>query len=277
MTVIPVSGGNTERQLLLLEDFQSDALCCTPSYALTIGEEITQRGGDLRRFNLKYAILGAEPWTEHVRTAVQKDLGVLATNIYGLSEIIGPGVAQEDVEERGSGSYIWEDHFYPEVVDKDSGEPLGEGQPGVLVITTLTKEAMPLIRYWTGDITRLYYDKGGKRTFIKMGPIMGRADDMLIIRGVNLFHTQVEDSLSHFPACTANYQLVVGRDGYHDKVQVRVEVTASVDSGLEGLAQAIEARLKSDTGLTMTVEPCGPGAIPRSEGGKLNRILDLRK
>jgi phenylacetate-CoA ligase len=272
MTVIPVSGGNTERQLMLLEDFKSEVLCCTPSYALTIAEEIVKRGWEPTRFNLKYAILGAEPWTEHVRVNVEKDLDVQATNIYGLSEIIGPGVSQEDVEEKGSGSYIWEDHFYPEVVDKDSGEPLPEGQAGVLVLTTLTKEAMPLIRYWTGDITRIYYDKGGKRTFIKMAPIMGRADDMLIIRGVNLFHTQVEAVLSHFPACSANYQLIIIKEGYHDKVSVRVEASHSA----EGLAQSLEGRLKSETGLTMAVELCSPGSIPRSEGGKLNRIVDLR-
>ena len=145
MTVIPVSGGGTERQLMLLQDFQPEALCCTPSYALTLAEEIRRRGIDPDRLALRYAILGAEPWTESIRRVVEDQLHVQATNIYGLSEVIGPGVSQEDVDERGTGSYVWEDHFYPEVVDRDSGEPLPEGRPGVLVFTTLTKEAMPVI------------------------------------------------------------------------------------------------------------------------------------
>lgn len=294
MTVIPISGGGTEKQIMLLQDFQSEAICCTPSYALTIAEMIEKKGIDLKSLNLKYAILGAEPWTESVRQEVEARLGVTATNIYGLSEIIGPGVSQEDFEEKGTGSYIWEDHFYPEIVDKDTGEPLPEGQNGVLVFTTLTKEAMPMIRYWTNDITSLYYDKSAKRTHVKMGQILGRSDDMLIIRGVNLFHTQVESVLENFGEFSANYQLVVKRSGTMDEVEVNIEVNSDLFEGLKRetsqsdeeilLHEKIQyahkglgKKIKDDIGLSMKIHLVCPGTIPRSEGGKLNRILDLRE
>ncbi|WP_217278697.1 phenylacetate--CoA ligase family protein [Hymenobacter sp. BRD67] len=183
LTVIPVSGGSTDRQLQLLQDFRPEIICATPSYAQVLAEELQRRGIAPEAINLKLAVLGAEPWTEAIRQQVQAGLHVAATNIYGLSEILGPGISQEDVDERGTGSYIWEDHFYPEVVDKDTGEPVAEGELGVLVFSTLTKKAMPILRYWTGDITNIYYDHSVKRTHVKMGPIRGRADDMLIIRG----------------------------------------------------------------------------------------------
>ena len=199
MNVIPVSGGMTDRQLMLLQDLQPEVICCTPSYAQTLGEELHQQGVSSDSLNLKYAVLGAEPWTETIRNAVQEGLNVKATNIYGLSEIIGPGVSQEPVEERGGGSHIWEDHFLAEVVDPDSGEPLGYEKDGVLVITTLTKEAMPMLRYWTNDICSLYYDQDAQRTHVKMSAIKGRSDDMLIVRGVNLFPTQIEAVLDQLP------------------------------------------------------------------------------
>jgi phenylacetate-CoA ligase len=292
MTVIPVSGGGTERQLMLLQDFQPEALCCTPSYALTLAEEIRRRAIDPARLALRFAILGAEPWTESIRSVVEDRLHVQATNIYGLSEVIGPGVSQEDVDERGTGSYVWEDHFYPEVVDRDSGEPLPEGRPGVLIFTTLTKEAMPVLRYWTNDITTLYYDSQGKRNFIKMGPIIGRADDMLIIRGVNLFPTQVEAQLQSFDAFSTNYQLVVTRERTMDDVEVRVEISdvwfgelrrqpgaGDIESHERVIAAShqLQRQLKEHIGLTMRITAALPATIPRSEGGKLNRILDLRK
>jgi phenylacetate-CoA ligase len=284
MTVIPISGGGTEKQIMLLEDFQSEAICCTPSYALTIAEAIEKKGIDLKSLNLKYAVLGAEPWTERVT----------ATNIYGLSEIIGPGVSQEDFEEKGTGSYIWEDHFYPEIVDKDTGEPLPEGENGVLVFTTLTKEAMPMIRYWTNDITSLYYDKSAKRTHVKMGQILGRSDDMLIIRGVNLFHTQVEAVLENFTEFSANYQLVVTRTGAMDEVEVNIEVNQELFMGIKRETsgsdedvlnhdkiqfahKGLSKKIKDDIGLSMRINLACPETIPRSEGGKLNRILDLRE
>lgn len=293
MTVLPISGGGTDKQLSLMQDFQSEVICCTPSYALTLAEEIQQRGIDRSLLNLKYAILGAEPWTESIRHEVETKLGVTATNIYGLSEIIGPGVSQEDCDEKGTGSYIWEDHFFPEVVDKDTGLPVKEGEFGVLVFTTLTKEAMPMIRYRTNDITNIYYEHSVKRTHVKMGPIRGRSDDMLIIRGVNLFHTQVETVLEAFTNdLSNNYQLVVQREGTMDAVEVRVEINAVLHdrlrrelSGSDALGhphlqtvhKAVQTKIKNDTGLSMKITLAVPGSIPRSEGGKLNRIVDLRK
>lgn len=284
MAVIPVSGGMTDRQLMLLQDFGVDAISCTPSYALTLAEEVQKRGISREKLQLKYAILGAEPWTESMREAIESGLGVRATNIYGLSEIMGPGVSQEDVDEPGTGSYIWEDHFFPEIVDRDTGDPLPEGREGVLVFTTLTKEGMPLLRYWTNDITHLYYDPAGKRTHVKMGPILGRADDMLIIRGVNLFHTQVEDLLTGESHLSMHYQLVVSRENTLDEVLVRVE--GEPDSFRqapfgqpfwEEIRGELSRKIKDNIGINMQVEICQPGIIPRSEGGKLKRILDLRK
>ncbi|NUN98997.1 MAG: phenylacetate--CoA ligase [Saprospiraceae bacterium] len=278
MTVVPVSGGMTDRQLLLLRDFGAEMICCTPSYAQTLAEEVNKRGIDLAEFSLRYAVLGAEPWTETMRAYVEQGLSVSATNIYGLSEIIGPGVSQEDVDERGSGSYVWEDHFFPEVVDKNTGEPLPEGREGVLVFTTLTKEAMPLLRYWTNDICSLHYDRGGKRTHIKMSAITGRADDMLIIRGVNLFHTQVEALISDIPELSAHYQLVVTRSGTLDEVEVRVEISELHQQMLEQqhIATHLQRKIKDNIGISMRVTLHAVGDIPRSEGGKLKRILDLR-
>lgn len=290
MTVLPISGGGTEKQIMLMQDFQSDAICCTPSYALTLAEAMKQKGFTPDEIPFKYAILGAEPWTESIRSAVEAGLGVKATNIYGLSEIIGPGVSQEDIDERGTGSYIWEDHFFPEIVDKDTGIPLPYGEEGVLVFTTLTKEASPVLRYWTNDITSIYYDKSFKRSHIKMGPIVGRADDMLIIRGVNLFHTQVEAALEGIDHLSKNYQLVVRRTGSMDEVEVNVELLPEVFDALSettkdvlghdtviGAQKQLQVKIKADIGLSMKVCVKAPQTINRSEGGKLNRILDLRK
>jgi len=282
MAVIPVSGGMTDRQILLLQDFQPEAISCTPSYGLTIAEELAKRNIPLDSLNLKIGIVGAEPWTESVRKELEAGLGIDAVNIYGLTEIIGPGVSNEDLDEKGTGSYIWEDHFFPEIVDRTTGEPLPEGEYGVLVFTTLTKEAMPMVRYWTNDITNIYYEHSKKRTHVKMGPIRGRADDMLIIRGVNLFHTQVEDVIQYVPELSPNYQLVVTREGNMDEVEVRLEV-ADPHTGLLSstaaygeLHRRIVKKIKDNIGLTMKVTLEGPGSIPRSEGGKLKRIIDKR-
>ena len=287
MAVIPVSGGMTERQLMILQDFKPEVICCTPSYAQTLGEEMKKRGITLEDIALQYAILGAEPWTETIRAQVENSLQVNATNIYGLSEIIGPGVSQEDYEEKGSGSYIWEDHFFPEIVDKDTGEPLPYGEEGVLVFTTLTKQALPLFRYWTNDICSIYYDKGAKRTHIKMSSIKGRADDMLIIRGVNLFHTQVEVLLEQFDLLAPNYQLIVSREGTMDAVKLDVETTEELSKNIAGdfetnerissLKGALSQKIKDSIGLSMKVEIKPFDTIPRSAGGKLSRIVDLRK
>ena len=276
MAVIPISGGMTDRQLQLLEDFQSEVICCTPSYAQTIANECAKRNIDISRFNLKYAILGAEPWTEAIRTEIEQKLNLKATNIYGLSEIIGPGVSQEDFEEQGTGSYIWEDHFFPEIVDKDTGEPLPYGEEGVLVFTTLTKEAFPILRYWSNDICSLSYDYSKKRTHIKMSTIKGRADDMLIIRGVNLFHTQVEDVIANIEELSPNYQLIVSKQNAMDVVEVRVEVNDNDLISSEQLINKFSKKIKDNIGLSMKINLQAIGAIPRSQGGKLNRILDKR-
>ena len=287
MAVIPVSGGMTDRQLMIIQDFQPEVICCTPSYAQTLGEEIHKRGISLDSLNLKYAILGAEPWTETIRGQVEKALNVNATNIYGLSEIIGPGVSQEDYEEKGTGSYIWEDHFYPEVVDKDTGEPLPHGQEGVLVFTPLPTQALPILRFWTNDICSIYYDSDAKRSHIKMSSIKGRSDDMLIIRGVNLFHTQVEVLLEDFDHLAPNYQLIVKREGNMDTVDLRVEVTKDLSSGIapndfgahdriQQLTKELSHKIKNNIGLSMKVELTPHDTNPRSEGGKLSRINDQR-
>jgi len=290
MCVLPISGGGTDKQIMLMKDFQADVICATPSYASALAEELQRRAIDFNELNLKYAILGAEPWTETTRKQIEKGLGVDATNIYGLSEIIGPGVAQEDVEEQGSGSYIWEDHFYPEIVDKDTGEPLPYGEKGVLVFTTLTKDAMPILRYYTNDIASIYYDKSAKRTHIKMSNIEGRADDMLIIRGVNLFPSQVESILQHFDRFSNNFQLVVSKSGAMDDVLVEVEMENAFFEALinetsnplehhlvKAEVAALQKKIKADIGLSMKVAACVPHTIKRSEGGKTSRINDLRK
>ena len=276
MAVIPVSGGMTERQLRLIQDFEPEVICCTPSYAQTLAEQFEKIGVAPSELNLQYAVLGAEPWTEAIRKQVEEGLGVTATNIYGLSEIMGPGVSQEDFEEKGTGSYIWEDHFYPEVVDRDTGKPLAYGEEGVLVFTTLTKEAFPLLRYWTNDICSINYDTDAKRTHIKMSSIKGRADDMLIIRGVNLFHTQVEEIIEQFEELVPNYQLVVTREGTMDQLMVRVEVENGIDPQDGNLKREISHRIKNNIGLSAAISLEPKGNIPMSEGGKLNRIVDKR-
>ncbi len=276
MAVIPVSGGMTERQLTILQDFKPDVICCTPSYAQTLSDEFHKRGIDTKELAIKYAILGAEPWTEAIREQVEAGLHVTATNIYGLSEIVGPGVSQEDFEEKGTGSYIWEDHFFPEVVDKDTGKALPYGEEGVLVFTTLTKEAFPILRYWTNDICSIDYDRNAKRTHIKMSPIKGRADDMLIIRGVNLFHTQVEEVIHQIDSLSPNYHLIVSREHTMDSVKVEVEVNEGVSLDHKLLVSKLKNKIKDTIGLSMEIELKAPNSIPRSQGGKLNRIVDNR-
>jgi phenylacetate-CoA ligase len=293
MTVVPVSGGMTERQVMLIQDFRPEVISCTPSYAQTLAEEFRKRGVSPEALSLEYAVLGAEPWTEAIRKQVDEGLGVRSTNIYGLSEIIGPGVANECVEER-QGSHIWEDHFLPEVVDPDTGEPLPEGKVGVLVLTNLTKEAMPLLRYWTGDLTFLTYEPCAcGRTHVRMGPILGRTDDMLIIRGVNVYPTQVEAVLLGIPEVVPYYQIVVRREGTLDEAELKVEVSEDffreigekalsdevieADHRLHALREKVAHKIKDTIGVSMRVTLLAPGQAPRSEGGKLRRVLDLRK
>ena len=292
MTVVPVSGGATQRQVTLILDFQPEVICCTPSYAQTLGEEFKKRGISPQEISLKVGLLGAEPWTETIRTAVEESLGIAATNIYGLSEVIGPGVSQECIEAR-AGSHIWEDHFYPEVVDPETGELLPDGKEGVLIFTHLTREAMPLLRYWTGDITYLSHDACAcGRTHVRMGPIRGRADDMLIVRGVNLYPTQVEEILKGIPEVTPHYQIVVTRASTLDVVEVKVELTEEVfrhvaqdvitddvitaDHAMHALRNKIEHLIRETLGIGLAVTLVPPGTVPRSEGGKLRRVEDKR-
>jgi phenylacetate-CoA ligase len=288
LAVVPVSGGMTERQLMLIADFRPEVISCTPSYALTLAQALHQRGVAPDEISLRHALVGAEPWTEAMRREIDAGLGVRSTNIFGLSEVIGPGVSCECVEER-AGSHVNEDHFLPEVVDPEHGEPLPEGEEGVLVFTTLTKEALPLIRYWTGDITSLSSEPCTcGRTLVRMGLIKGRSDDMLIIRGVNVYPTQVEAALLPLPELTPNYRIVVTRSGTLDEAEVEVEVSdvflreAGSDSLSEELDHVrdlrgrVERRLRETIGCSLHVIFKAPGTVPRSEGGKLQRVVDRR-
>ncbi len=293
MTVVPVSGGMTERQLLLIADFRPDVLACTPSYALTLAQEFASRGVAPDEISLRFGVAGAEPWTDVMRTEIDRGLGVRAVNVYGLSEVIGPGVSGECVEER-AGSHVNEDHFLPEIVDPDSGEPLPEGQRGVLVFTTLTKKAMPVIRYWTGDLATLTSEPCPcGRTLVRMSAVTGRTDDMLIVRGVNVFPTQVEEVLGRATELSSHYQLLVTREGTLDDVEVRTEVTddffrsvgadllseevIEADQALRSVREGVSHLIKETIGCTMKVTLVPPGALPRSEGGKLSRVVDLRE
>jgi len=288
MTVVPVSGGMTERQLMLIEDFQPDVIACTPSYALTLAHAFRERGLAAGEGSLRFALLGAEPWTDAMRREIDDALGVRSTNIFGLSEVIGPGVSCECVEAR-AGSHVNEDHFLPEVVDPATGEPLPDGQEGVLVFTTLTKQALPLIRYWTGDITSLSSEPCiCGRTLVRMSLIKGRADDMLIIRGVNVYPTQVESSLLEIDELTSNYRIIVSRTTTLDEAEVEVEVAESFlrEAGTDGLAEELdhvrelrgraERLLRESIGCSLPVTLRAPGSLPRSDGGKLQRVLDRR-
>jgi phenylacetate-CoA ligase len=276
--VVPVSGGNTERQLLLLEDFAPEAISCTPSYALTLAEELGERGPSS---SLRVGVLGAEPWTEQMRRAIEEGLGMVAVNIYGLSEVIGPGVSCETADRTG-GLVIMEDHFLPEVVDPETGEVLSDGEVGVLVLTSLTKQAFPVLRYWTGDLCSLTREPAPcGRTHVRMSALVGRADDMLVIRGVNVYPSQVEHALLTVDGVSPHFQLVVTRDGTLDKLHIRAETTveawAGADTPLGDLTARITHAMRSSLGLGVSVSIEAPGSVPRSEGGKLSRTVDQRQ
>jgi phenylacetate-CoA ligase len=284
LSVVPVSGGMTERQLLLITDFRPDVLACTPSYALTLAQAFRERGVPPGEISLRHAVVGGEPWSEKMRAEIDRGLGVRACNLYGLSEVIGPGVACECAEER-TGSHVNEDHFLPEVVDPESGEQLPEGEVGVLVFTALTKQALPLIRYWTGDLASLSSEPCScGRTLVRMSALRGRTDDMLIIRGVNVFPTQIEGILARFPELAPHYQLAVGREGALDTAEVRAELTedylrsvgSEADHALDALRVRVAGLIKDSIGCSMAVTVVAPGALPRSEGGKLSRVIDDR-
>ncbi len=271
--VIPVSGGNTERQLTLIEDFQPEAICCTPSYALTLAEKLAERG---RLSNsLRVGILGAEPWTEEMRQQIEDRLDLVAVNIYGLSEVIGPGVSCETADR--DGSVIMEDHFLPEVVDPETGDPLPDGEVGVLVLTSLTKQAFPVLRYWTGDLCSITREPAPcGRTHARMSAIVGRADDMLVIRGVNVYPSQVEHTLLAVDGVSPHFQLVVTREGTLDTLTIRCETDGS-GADHEHLVRTIATDMHSSLGIGVRVSVEPGGSLPRSEGGKLSRLADERK
>ncbi|MFD0422569.1 phenylacetate--CoA ligase PaaK [Streptomyces parvus] len=273
-TVIPASGGMTARQVRLIQDFRPEIIMITPSYMLTLLDEFERQGVDPRSTSLKVGIFGAEPWTEGMRAEIEERFAIDAVDIYGLSEVMGPGVAQECVETK-DGLHIWEDHFYPEVVDPFTGEVLPDGEEGELVFTSLTKEAMPVIRYRTRDLTRLL--PGTARTFRRMEKVTGRSDDMVILRGVNLFPTQIEEIVLRTPGVAPHFQLRLTRDGRLDALTVLAEARADATTDeREKAARAIAAAVKDGVGVSVNVEVVDPETLERSVG-KIRRIVDLRE
>ncbi len=273
-TVVPVSGGMTERQVRLITDFRPDVISITPSYMLAILDEFHRQGIDPRATSLRVGVFGAEPWTNAMRREIEAGFGIDAVDIYGLSEVMGPGVANECVETK-DGPTIWEDHFYPEVIDPETGQVLPDGAFGELVFTTLTKEGMPVIRYRTRDLTRLL--PGTARSMRRMEKVTGRSDDMLIVRGVNLFPTQIEEQLLASPVLTGHYLIVLTRTGRMDEVTVQVEHQPQVTDAarLEAAAHAVSKRIKDMVGLTVRIVIEPPGQVERS-AGKARRVLDQR-
>ena len=279
-TVIPVSGGNSKRQITIMKDFGSTILMSTPSYALNLADAMDQMGIDPSSLSLRVGIFGAEPWSENMREEVENKLNLKAVDIYGLSEVIGPGVAQECLNSSG-GMHIFEDHFLPEIINPETGKVLAPGEHGELVFTTLTKEAFPVIRYRTKDITSLHYETCTcGRTLVRMDKVTGRSDDMLIIRGVNVFPSQVEHVLMGIEGVEPHYQIIVEREGTMDSMTVEVEVSDSLFTdeikGLEALTKRITRDVKDILGVTCQVKLVNPRAIQRSEG-KAQRVIDNRK
>ncbi|QTI68646.1 phenylacetate--CoA ligase PaaK [Gordonia polyisoprenivorans] len=272
-TVIPMSGGMTDRQIQLIEDFAPDAIMVTPSYMLTIVDSMIAKGIDPSSTSLRVGVFGAEPWTEQMRRELETQVGMDAVDIYGLSEVMGPGVAQECVETK-DGLHIWEDHFYPEIVDPMTGEVLPDGEEGELVFTSLTKEAMPVIRYRTRDLTRLL--PGTARSVRRMQKVTGRCDDMIILRGVNLFPTQIEELILTVPALAPQFQCVLERPGRMDNLTVRVEYRPDAPgSDWQPAADSLRKAIKNRIGVTVDVEIAEPGTLQRSTG-KAKRLVDNR-
>ena len=279
-SVIPISGGNTKRQIMIMQDFGSTVLTCTPSYSLFMAEEAKIEGIDFKKLKLRVGIFGAEPWSEAMRREIEAKLNLDAIDIYGLSEIMGPGVAIECIEAK-SGLHIWEDHFLPEIIDPESGEVLPEGEQGELVITTITKEGIPLIRYRTRDITSLTYAPCVcGRTHARLARMSGRSDDMLIIRGVNVFPSQIESILVRIEGVEPHYLLIIDREENLDTLEVQVEVGEELFSDeikvLQALSRRIEKEIKENLGVTSRVKLVEPKTIQRSEG-KAKRVIDNRQ
>jgi phenylacetate-CoA ligase len=278
-SVVPISGGNTKKQLQLMEDFGSTVIACTPSYAAYLGESILKEGIDPKNIKLRAGIFGAEPWTEQMRVQIQNLLGIRAYDIYGLTEVVGPGVSMEC--EHQCGNHIFEDHFIPEIVDPNTLEPLPYGEVGELVFTPVSKEGMPLLRYRTRDLTRLHADKCAcGRTLVRMEKCLGRTDDMLIIRGVNVFPSQVESVLLELAETSPHYQLIVSRENNLDSLEIKVEIDEQFWSDevkvLEALRKRISHNISSVLGISATIRLVEPRSIERSEG-KAKRLIDNRK
>ena len=276
-TVVPMSGGQTEKQVQLLLDFKPDIIMVTPSYMQVLIEEFRRQGLDPATMSVRIGIFGAEPWTEAMRREIEAAAQIDAVDIYGLSEVMGPGVASECVESK-DGPVVWEDHFYPEIVDPETGVVLPDGSEGELVFTSLTKEALPIIRYRTRDLTRLLPPTS--RAFRRMGKIVGRSDDMLIIRGVNVFPSQIEEIVLQHPQLSGQYQLVVGREGALDTLQVKTELNhagrnATAAEGAQ-ISQWLQHRIKTLVGVSTTVLVLAPDSIERTLVGKARRVLDQR-
>ena len=273
-TVIPMSGGQTEKQVQLITDLKPNIIMVTPSYMQVLIEELVRQGIDPRSTSLELGIFGAEPWTEAMRHEIESTAGIDAVDIYGLSEVMGPGVASECVETK-DGPVVWEDHFYPEIIDPETGEVLPDGEEGELVLTTLTKEALPVIRYRTRDLTRLLPPTA--RAMRRMGKIVGRSDDMLIIRGVNLFPTQIEELVLGQGQLSGQYQLIVTRDGHLDAVEVRCEVLPMhANANRDELAGWLCQRIKTMIGITTAVTIGLPDSLERTLVGKARRVIDRR-
>jgi phenylacetate-CoA ligase len=273
-TVVPMSGGQTEKQVQLINDFRPDIIMVTPSYMQVIVEEFRRLGLDPREMSVRIGIFGAEPWTEEMRRDIERSAGIDAVDIYGLSEVMGPGVANECIETK-DGPVIWEDHFYPEIIDPETGAVLPDGSEGELVFTTLTKEALPVVRYRTRDLTRLLPPTA--RSMRRMGKIVGRSDDMLIIRGINLFPTQIEEIVLQHGHLSGQYQIVVTREGHLDDLTVRCEVQpAFVTEDRSHIAAELRHRIKTLIGVSATVDVGLPDSIERTLVGKARRVIDRR-
>jgi len=277
-TVVPMSGGQTEKQVQLIVDFKPDIIMVTPSYSLVIAEEFERLGLGPQDISLKVGIFGAEPWGEGMRAEIERKLGLDAVDIYGLSEVMGPGVACECIESK-DGPVIWEDHFYPEIINPATGEPVADGQEGELVFTSLTKQALPIIRYRTRDLTRLLAPTS--RAFRRMGRIVGRSDDMLIVRGVNVFPTQIEEQILRDTRLGGTYELVLTREGPLDNLEVRCELQRHAGpltgSERDAVAQALTQRIKTSVGISVAVTLLDVDTIPRTLIGKAKRVIDERK
>nr|WP_319564563.1 phenylacetate--CoA ligase PaaK [uncultured Rhodoferax sp.] len=276
-TVVPMSGGQTEKQVQQIVDFQPKIIMVTPSYSLVIAEEFERQGITPDQISLKIGIFGAEPWGEGMRAEIERKLGIDAIDIYGLTEVMGPGVACECIESK-DGPVIWEDHFYPEIINPDTGEVVADGEDGELVFTSLTKQAFPVIRYRTRDLTRLLPPTA--RAFRRMGKITGRSDDMLIVRGVNVFPTQIEEQILRDKRLSGNYQIQLSRDGHLDNVEVRCELQREAaqlsPAEVALIAKELQHHIKTIIGITTRVSVLEPEAIPRTLTGKARRVIDER-